>query len=106
MFVRSLEYEFIADQLHYFESQNQHHMFVHAVNKSCSSRALDSQRKQRNQDRKEGECILYTKDTGGEGRRAEMKTGRFYPSEKCDIWCVPEWVLAATYVKNITFIHF
>lgn len=34
MFVRSLEYEFIADQLHYFESQNQHHMFVHAVNKS------------------------------------------------------------------------
>lgn len=34
MFVRSLEYEFIAHQLHYFESQNQHHMFVHAVNKS------------------------------------------------------------------------
>lgn len=34
MFVRSLECEFIADQLHYFESQNQHHMFVHAVNKS------------------------------------------------------------------------
>lgn len=72
---------------------------------SCSSRALDSQRKQRNKDRKEG-GILYKKDTGGEGRRAEMKTGGFYASEKCDVWCVPEWVLAAMYVKNVTFIHF
>lgn len=109
MFVRSLEYEFIADQLHYFESQNQHHMFVHAVNKSSVVQQQGfgfSEKAEKPGQKGRGGCILYKKDTGGEGRRAEMKTGRFYPSEKCDVWCVPEWVLAATYVKNITFIHF